>query len=237
MNTWQLDIIDELAGIQSEQDLFRELVARANELEFEYVAYGLRPPLPITKSNTVLLTNYPSAWQQKYAQSNYIQVDPTVKHAMKSQMPMVWSDEVFESTPDFWEEAQSHQIRVGWAQATLDGQGFRGMLVVSRGRDALSAPELDAKTPHLAWLTQVAHQLMATLLKPRFVQGVNENLSSREIEILRWTADGKTSSEIADIIHISERTVNFHVNNAIVKLNVANKTAATVKAAILGLLY
>ena len=231
------ELIDGLASIQREQDLFRGLVVRANELEFEYVSYGLRPPLPITKSKTVLLDNYPSGWRQKYAQSNYILVDPTVKHGMKSLMPVVWSDAVFASVPDFWEEVQSHQLKVGWAQSTQDGQGFRSMLTVSRGGDALSPLELDAKTPHLAWLAQVAHQLMAKLLKPQLVLDVNENLSSREIEILRWTADGKTSSEIADIIHISERTVNFHVNNAIAKLNVVNKTAAAVKAAVLGLLH
>jgi LuxR family transcriptional regulator len=61
-------------------------------------------------------------------------------------------------------------------------------------------------------------------------------LSPREIEVLKWTGDGKTSSEISDIIHISERTVNFHIGNAITKLNTPNKTAAVIRAAMLGIL-
>ncbi len=51
-----------------------------------------------------------------------------------------------------------------------------------------------------------------------------------------WTAEVKTSGEIAEILKISERTVNFHINNAIAKLDTPNKTAAAVRAALLGLL-
>jgi len=54
--------------------------------------------------------------------------------------------------------------------------------------------------------------------------------------VLRWTADGKTSSEISCILNIAERTVNFHINNVVAKLNAANKTSAAIKAAMLGLL-
>jgi len=36
---------------------------------------------------------------------------------------------------------------------------------------------------------------------------------------------------------ISERTVNFHINNLMTKMNVTNKTAAAIRAALMGLLY
>jgi LuxR family transcriptional regulator len=65
---------------------------------------------------------------------------------------------------------------------------------------------------------------------------VSVKLSSREKEVLQWTAVGKTSGEISSILNITERTVNFHINNTINKLNVTNKTAAAIKAAILGFL-
>ena len=54
--------------------------------------------------------------------------------------------------------------------------------------------------------------------------------------MLRWTGEGKTSGEIADILNITERTVNFHIGKAIAKLNAVNKTAAVLRAAMLGLL-
>ncbi|MDB5849541.1 MAG: transcriptional activator of quorum sensing autoinducer synthesis transcription regulator protein, partial [Rhodoferax sp.] len=50
------------------------------------------------------------------------------------------------------------------------------------------------------------------------------------------TADGKSSQDIADILILSKSTVDFHVKNAVVKLQVGNKTAAVVRAAVLGYL-
>ncbi len=58
-------------------------------------------------------------------------------------------------------------------------------------------------------------------------------ITLREGECLSWAAIGKTASEIAEILNISEHTVNFHTKNAIKRLNAANKTHAVVKA-ILG---
>jgi LuxR family transcriptional regulator, quorum-sensing system regulator SolR len=63
------------------------------------------------------------------------------------------------------------------------------------------------------------------------------DLSDREIDVLRWTAEGKTSAEIATILDISERTVNFHVNSVVAKLGATNKTSAAVRAAMLGLIW
>ncbi|HMK90446.1 MAG TPA: response regulator transcription factor [Methylocystis sp.] len=60
------------------------------------------------------------------------------------------------------------------------------------------------------------------------------NLNDREIEALMWAARGKTSEEIATIMSIVERTVNFHLNNAREKLGVATRIQAAVKAAIAG---
>ncbi len=55
-------------------------------------------------------------------------------------------------------------------------------------------------------------------------------ITLREGECLSWAAVGKTASEIAEILNISEHTVHFHTKNAIKRLNAANKTHAVVKA-------
>lgn len=65
---------------------------------------------------------------------------------------------------------------------------------------------------------------------------MENELTNREMEVLRWTALGKTSDEIARILGISINTVNFHLKNAISKLRTVNKTAAVYRATILGLL-
>jgi DNA-binding response OmpR family regulator len=57
-------------------------------------------------------------------------------------------------------------------------------------------------------------------------------LNDREIEALTWVARGKTSAQIADIIGVSKRTVDFHLDNARIKLDAATRTQAAIKAAI-----
>ena len=55
-------------------------------------------------------------------------------------------------------------------------------------------------------------------------------LNDREVECLTWSARGKTSPEIAAILGLSKRTVDFHIENACRKLNASTRTEAVVKA-------
>jgi DNA-binding NarL/FixJ family response regulator len=61
-------------------------------------------------------------------------------------------------------------------------------------------------------------------------------LTAREVQTLTWVARGKSSAEIAVILDVTERTVNFHIDNVIRKMGVASRVQAAVKATILGLL-
>ncbi len=55
-------------------------------------------------------------------------------------------------------------------------------------------------------------------------------LGERESECLTWAARGKTSAEIAQIIGTSKRNVDFHIETACRKLDVATRVQAAVKA-------
>jgi DNA-binding response OmpR family regulator len=57
------------------------------------------------------------------------------------------------------------------------------------------------------------------------------DLNDREVETLTWAARGKTSAEIAQILGLSKRTVDFHIDNARVKLGAATRVEAAIKAA------
>jgi len=57
------------------------------------------------------------------------------------------------------------------------------------------------------------------------------DLNDREVETLTWAARGKTSAEIAQILGLSKRTVDFHIDNARTKLGAATRVEAAIKAA------
>ena len=51
-------------------------------------------------------------------------------------------------------------------------------------------------------------------------------MTSRELEVLRLVASGKSNREIASVLVISEHTVARHVQNIFTKLGVPSRTAA-----------
>lgn len=87
-------------------------------------------------------------------------------------------------------------------------------------------------------------ELLVAILRHRLAAGGSAKvleateirLTEREKEALVWAARGKASSEIAIILDISERTANFHVDNAMRKLGAATRIQAAVKASLLGLI-
>ena len=64
-----------------------------------------------------------------------------------------------------------------------------------------------------------------TGLWPKLVE-----LNDREVEVLTWVARGKTSGEIAQIVGLTKRTIDFHIDNARAKLGAATRTEAVIKA-------
>ena len=67
-------------------------------------------------------------------------------------------------------------------------------------------------------------------------QRPGEGLTEREIDCLNWTAAGKTSAEISEILGLSEHTVNHYLNRATRKLDTVNRTQAVAKALRTGII-
>jgi DNA-binding CsgD family transcriptional regulator len=236
MKSWQEDLLCITERPTCEQEVFEKLENAATALGFTHCAYGLRLPHPLSNPKTIMLNNYPQGWRERYASQGYLKADPTVLHGRQSQKPLIWSDNVFEPARKLWEEARSFGLCVGWAQSSLDAVGVGGMLTLSRPHDPLTSAELESQEIKMRWLVNIAHLSLSRIFNQKVVGQRQPDLTGREIEILKWTGDGKTSGEISDLLSVSENTVKFHIKNAVAKLQTANKTAAVVRAAMLGLL-
>lgn len=236
MKAWQENLLQALQPVQCGHQRFQTIQAFSAKLGFDYCAYGMRMPLPLANPKTMMMNNYPTAWQQRYQAKNYLAADPTVQHAMRSLQPILWTDELFSATPNLWEEARSFGLHHGWAQSLRDFNGVTGMVTLARSNEPITDLELADKALAMLWLSQLTHATLSPCWIPKLLPETTAKLSNREIAVLRWTADGKTAGEISAILKITERTVNFHINNAATKLNAANKTSAAIKAAMLGFL-
>ncbi|WP_282920721.1 response regulator transcription factor [Ignavigranum ruoffiae] len=59
---------------------------------------------------------------------------------------------------------------------------------------------------------------------------LHDDLTQREIEVLQLIAQGKSNQEIADELFITLKTVKTHVSNILAKLEVSDRTQATIYA-------
>jgi LuxR family transcriptional regulator len=231
------DPFQALVSVSCERAVFGTLAALARDLGFEFCAYTLCLPTPCSRPTTITTSNYPEPWQERYREQEYFHVDPVVQHCLRSVTALTWSEEIFHATPQLRSEARSHGLTHGWTQSSRSVDGATGMLSLVRSTVALTPDELEQKRFRMRWLAHVAHSEMSRRLTTKFAPVSAIRLTPREIEVLRWTADGKTASEICSILNISKSTVAFHIGNAMEKLDVTNKTAASVRAAVLGLFY
>jgi len=98
-----------------------------------------------------------------------------------------------------------------------------------KGRQ-LGADDYVTKPIDFDLLTTIINARLAGVARselwPKLVQ-----LNDREVETLTWAARGKTSAEIAQILGLTKRTVDFHIDNARTKLGAATRTQAVIKAA------
>lgn len=80
---------------------------------------------------------------------------------------------------------------------------------------------------------ELSHKLAMRAMHP---ESSGPRLSERELSVLRLTARGMSSKEIAGTLRISQRTVEGHLNNIYSKLGVNSRTEAVVQAAARGLI-
>ncbi|MCZ7912211.1 response regulator [Agrobacterium leguminum] len=101
------------------------------------------------------------------------------------------------------------------------------LTITEAGRPALQLSFLGAmgQDEFLFRLTAANEKSGDHLLREHF------SLTARESEVLLWIARGKSNRDIGDILGLSARTVNKHLEQIYVKLGVENRASAAVKAA------
>jgi len=84
---------------------------------------------------------------------------------------------------------------------------------------------------------RIASHLMRRLREPGQIQPAlaGADLTPRELEVVQLLARGMDNPEIAQALHLSQHTVKNHVSNILVKLQVANRIQAAVRAVRTGL--
>ncbi len=236
MEAWLDDLLQLLTENSPTEHGIRARIELATQaLGFERFFFAYRPMLPLSKARMKWLHNYPKQWCRRYVEREYFRIDPRVRHSCVSPRPMVWHEDLFAEAPALWLDMQKHGFRHGWSYAVQNGTNDLGILSLSRSTLPLTERELRDKQQSMQLVAWFCYVACTRLWRDETVSEL-PNLTERESEVMRWTADGKSAQDIADILAISKNTVDFHIKNSVNKLNAPNKTAAVMQATVLGML-
>ncbi|MTI44437.1 LuxR family two component transcriptional regulator [Roseibium hamelinense] len=108
---------------------------------------------------------------------------------------------------------------------------------LSRG-EVVHTASLSGRSVHFYYIGAVETDehlfRMTTDMRPDATDRLQERflLTAREAEVLLWIANGKANKDIGEILCLSPRTVNKHLEQIFVKLGVENRASAAVRAAL-----
>jgi LuxR family quorum-sensing transcriptional regulator LasR len=222
-----------------EADWSRRMFALGREHGFDRVLFGMVGSRHARLENAFVTSSYSPQWRERYDAERFAYVDPTVSHCMSSNLPIVWAPGSFSAGAQrsFYEEACGFGIRAG---ITLPVHGPNGEFgVLSFATDVRADARFEREVSEsMAALVLIRDYAFASSL--RFCGGGHRaeaapRLTRRELEVLNWVMEGKSSWEISKITNCSEATVNFHMANVRQKFNVNTRQQAVVKAIALGL--
>lgn len=234
-----LDTLEALLACTTPEELRGAVGEYAKRLGFESWVYAANPNGQ--NAAPYVLSAYPAAWLKRYVEKGHLGIDPVVMHCREHTTPLVWSadgpvGERNRRCPSFFHDAVDFGLKSG-ISTPVHGLGCQWGLLSVAGSEA-------RVTDRRAQLHQIAGvQLLATFTHEvghRFATtpqtAASVHLTARELECLRWAAEGKTGWEIGRLLGISERTVVFHVENAAHKLGVFGRRQAVARAIALQLI-
>jgi NarL family two-component system response regulator LiaR len=119
----------------------------------------------------------------------------------------------------------------------IEAGAFSYLLKTSRASEIADAIRAAARGQSVLE-SQVASKMMNRFRRPpQAVSQPHEDLTDREMEVLKLIALGKSNQEIADDLFIGIKTVKYHLTNLFGKLGVDDRTQAAIYAHGNGLAY
>lgn len=199
------------------------------------------------QSDYLYFEDFNNAWSSSYARLGQVKVecaDARIQFSARALPAMAWDLRGRSSYPipgqkllqvfrNTLRTADEYELR-GGLTVPIANRGVRWSFLSFTHDSPIDPREMIAVIASADYFAHCLQASLDRLLRPRTSQPIA--LSIRELDVLRWTAAGRTSAQIAQAMRISESTVNFHLRRATAKLDVKGRRAASAKAMALGLI-
>jgi LuxR family quorum sensing-dependent transcriptional regulator len=204
--------------------------------------YGMRTFLvtrmPATTSHTLqsisVISSWPTELMARYDQAHLMSGSPVLARLRTSIVPFTVDLDEAAAAADRGTEVlalmSAYKMQRLAVFPVADVEGQRGVVSFYGDRPILNELEMMELSMLSIHVFDRLYQIGRSSHKP------GEGLTDREIDCLNWTAAGKTSAEISEILGLSEHTVNHYLNRATRKLDTVNRTQAVAKALRTGII-
>ncbi|KAA1195102.1 autoinducer binding domain-containing protein [Photorhabdus heterorhabditis] len=205
---------------------------------FNLFSLVLKTRFPVSGREVHFFDNYHESWRALYIEKKYWMIDPILHfQPVPPNFSRAWDLDFFAESngKELWYMTQKHGFRSGITFGLPAFSGTYGIFSVA-GKDGpidndtmykCSGEILKVYIRIIRYLTSHTKYLQTFYID-------KISFSRRELEVLRYTADGMISSEIASTICVTKSTVDFHLMNIVKKLGCRNKFQAIAKAALFG---
>jgi LuxR family quorum sensing-dependent transcriptional regulator len=225
------DFIETLDRLDSPASVVEAMYRAAAQLGFQGVFFAELDPRPPQRfEDFVLASRCPPELGEVYTARNYASVDSNIRRSRRSSRTFEWSETGY---GDQDEDPQTIEFL-----RFLADFGFPlGFVVPIHGPGglvagvALAGSKLDLGVntkPMIHLMAIYAFTTVMDLLAARPYAQLP--LTSREREVLAWSAQGKSAWEIGEILSVAKRTVDEHAQTAMRKLGATNRTQAVALA-------
>ena len=231
--------IEALESATTENCVFSICQSFCQLFEADYFTYGVILSSSFNHPKHKIINNYPIARKKQYDRNAYLLIDPIITHCTHGTHgtgPVFWpinEQKINLLNPNvqkMMSSAKAHGLATSITIPIHDHRGCTGFFGLCSKQDTPSIRvHMKSIAPYISYFTSFIHEKMIEL------EGISNSrretsLTEREKECLSWGADGKTAWEIASILSISERTVNFHLQNTMLKLKTVSKPHSIAKA-------
>jgi len=216
-------------NITSEEKFHELILDLADYLGFEYALYCFMKTAYKSENHVHFVNlSYPAEWLSEYHRKNFIEHDP-VRVELELMLEqegsgsfIYWDKfdrEISEGEKRVIKRRNEYGFKYG-CSVFDNNESKEFSFLVTLGSES-NVP--DERT-EIIMSTVISH--LSVVRKKLNILQLISSLSARESTVAEWLSKGKTNSEIADILKISESTVKYHVTNIFLKLQVTNRSQA-----------
>lgn len=213
-------------------------------LLFDSIQGSYVDKLAVDKNNIPVFFHY--AWNfsyeflQQYAEKRYFTTSAVFQATYRTWQPQHWKTN--------WKRIKSKEayrsMHLAHAYGYLDGWCFAADFPQHNAFSFFSiAGQKVEKNNRTATILNYISPHFCEALKESFQPSFNSQkinnlvqLTDRELEILKWLGNGKSTWEISVILNRSESVIKWHINNLMEKLSALNRSHAVAIAMRQGLI-